>query len=83
VADVAVLRLEKGRFGFVDQDGARLSGTQKLTAEVTIKDGRVVYDLNGLASREWSAVPATSTPTGNPGGDAYAPSRDPRQSRGR
>ena len=54
VADVAVLRLEKGRFGFLDQDGARLSGTQKLTAEVTIRDGKVVYDLNGLASPEWT-----------------------------
>ena len=59
VADVAVLRLEKGRFGFVDQNGARMSGTQKLTAEVTIKDGKIVYDLNGLASPEWSTLPAT------------------------
>ena len=61
VADVAVLRLEKGKFGFMDQDGARMSGSQKLTAEVTIKDGRVVYDLNGLASPEWSARPASAT----------------------
>jgi dihydroorotase len=66
VADVAVMRLEKGRFGFVDQNGGRLSGTQKLTAEVTIKDGRIVYDLNGLASPEWSTLPATSRPAGNP-----------------
>ena len=61
VADVAVLRLEKGRFGFLDQDGARMSGTQKLTAEVTIKDGKIVYDLNGLASPEWSARPASAS----------------------
>ena len=31
-ADVAVLRLEKGKFGFIDQVGGRLDGTQKLTA---------------------------------------------------
>ena len=54
VADVAVLRVENGRFGFVDQNGARLSGTQKLMSEVTIKDGKIVYDLNGLASQEWT-----------------------------
>ena len=60
VADVVVLRLEKGRFGFMDQDGARLSGTRKLPAEVTIKDGQIVYDLNGLASPEWSARPASA-----------------------
>ena len=59
MADVAVLRLEKGRFGFLDQDGARMPGTQKLTAEVTIKDGKIVYDLNGLASPEWRELPAS------------------------
>ena len=83
VADVAVLRLEKGKFGFVDQNGARLSGTQKLTAEVTIKDGKIVYDLNGLASPEWSTLPANYGPTGNPRWDAYAPSRTPRSPGGR
>ena len=56
VADVAVLRVENGKFGFVDQNGARLSGTQKLTSEMTIKDGKIVYDLNGLASPEWTAL---------------------------
>jgi dihydroorotase len=61
VADIAVLRLETGKFGFLDQDGGRLSGTQKLTAEVTIKDGKVVYDLNGLASPEWSARPVKAS----------------------
>ncbi len=78
VADVAVLRLEKGRFGFVDQNGARLSGTQKLTAEVTLKDGKIVYDLNGLANPEWSTLPANYGPTGDPRWDAYAPPRAPR-----
>jgi dihydroorotase len=58
VADVAVLRVEKGTFGFIDQNGARRSGTQKLTAEMTVKDGKIVYDLNGLASPEWSTAPS-------------------------
>jgi dihydroorotase len=58
VADVAVLRVEKGKFGFVDQNGARRSGTQKLTAEMTIKDGKIVYDLNGLGSPEWTTPDA-------------------------
>jgi len=47
-ADIAVLRLEKGRFGFVDQLGLRVDGTQRLTAEVTLRDGAVVYDGNGI-----------------------------------
>jgi dihydroorotase len=33
-ADVAVLRIEKGQFGFVDSYGARLGGTQKLVCEI-------------------------------------------------
>jgi dihydroorotase len=52
-ADVAVLRLERGRFGFVDSFGARLTGSERLTCELTLKGGKPVYDLNGLAQPEW------------------------------
>lgn len=48
-ADIAVLRLEKGRFGFLDQSNARLDGTQKLLCELTLREGQVVYDLNGIS----------------------------------
>ena len=53
VADVAVLRVREGRFGFVDSGGARLDGELKLEAELTLRAGRVVWDLNGLAARKW------------------------------
>jgi dihydroorotase len=53
IADVAVLRLEKGNFGFIDSNGARLRGSQKLLCELTIKNGRTVYDLNGIACDDW------------------------------
>ena len=56
-ADIAVLRLEKGQFGFVDQRGGRLAGTQRLGCELTMRDGAVVYDLNGLASEPWEKMP--------------------------
>src|SRR5215813_7187053 len=56
-ADVAVLRLEKGKFGFLDQLGGRFEGSQKLTCELTLRDGAVVYDLNGLAALPWEKVP--------------------------
>ena len=35
VADVTVLRLEKGRFGLVDMYGARMDATERLTCELT------------------------------------------------
>jgi dihydroorotase len=52
-ADVAVLRLEQGRFGFVDSLGGRMEGSQKLVCELTLRAGRVVWDLNGLARGPW------------------------------
>jgi dihydroorotase len=55
-ADIAVLRLEKGKFGFLDQRGGRLDGTQRLGCELTLRDGAVVYDLNGLASEAWEKM---------------------------
>ena len=64
-ADVTVLRVEHGNFGFVDMNGARLDGTQKLICELTLRDGRVVYDLNGLTSERWDKLPANYGPQGD------------------
>jgi dihydroorotase len=55
VADVAVLRLEDGHFGFTDMVNGRLDGTKLLTDEITIKDGKIVYDLNGMEADKWDA----------------------------
>ncbi|WP_299530128.1 amidohydrolase/deacetylase family metallohydrolase [Ulvibacterium sp.] len=54
VADVAVLNLLKGNFGFIDVRKKKMIGNQKLECELTIKDGIVMYDLNGLASKPWN-----------------------------
>lgn len=55
-ADVAVLRVMKGDFGFVDVNGARMKGNQKLICEMTLRDGKVVYDLNGLTREDWDKL---------------------------
>jgi len=55
-ADVAVLRLEKGDFGFVDVYGARLKGDRKLVCELTVHDGKVVWDLNGITREDWEKL---------------------------
>jgi dihydroorotase len=57
-ADVAVLRVEKGSFGYTDSAGARMTGTERLRCELTIHNGKVVYDLNGLTRPEWTTLPA-------------------------
>ena len=52
-ADVAVLRLDRGRFGFLDVGNARFTGDKLLVGELTLRGGRVVWDLNGRASSDW------------------------------
>src|SRR5262249_40139067 len=57
VADVTVLGLRKGSFGFVDVEGGRQPGTEKLECELTLRAGRVVWDLNGISRPEWQTQP--------------------------
>ena len=52
-ADVAIFSLLKGDFGFVDSGRARMKGTQRLEAQMTLRAGQVVWDLNGLSRPDW------------------------------
>jgi len=49
-ADIAILNLRKGKFGLFDYTGHKLESDQKLECEMTIRGGRIVYDLNGIAN---------------------------------
>jgi len=66
IADIVVLRVEKGEFGFLDIYNARLKGTQRLACEMTLKDGKIVYDLNGLGRPDWTTLPKDYRDTGDP-----------------
>jgi dihydroorotase len=52
-ADVAVLRLERGKFGYLDNRRQRVDGNLRLSTELTLRAGKVIYDLNGLAAEAW------------------------------
>ncbi len=54
VADIAVLKVNTGKFGFVDAAGYKLEGDKKFEAEMTIRNGKIVWDLNGLSALGWS-----------------------------
>lgn len=54
VADIAVIKVLDGKFGFLDAAGFKLDGTKKFQAEMTIRAGRIVWDLNGMAGVPWS-----------------------------
>jgi len=70
-ADVTVLSRQAGRFGFVDSFGGRLRADEKLVCEMTLRDGRVVYDLNGLARPDWQTLPRGYRSTGDARWDGY------------
>jgi dihydroorotase len=53
VADIAVFRLATGVFAFKDAWGKRLMGTKRLECVLTVRDGEIVYDLDGLAFPLW------------------------------
>jgi len=53
VADLTILRMREGQFGFLDVQGKRLAGTKKLECELVLREGKVVWDLNGLAGTDW------------------------------
>jgi dihydroorotase len=61
-ADIAVLRLDKGRFGLPDSAGARMWGDRMLACELTVRNGRVVWDLNGRAAEDWKVFPYKKRP---------------------
>jgi dihydroorotase len=50
-ADIALLSLDKGNFGYLDSQGFRIKGDQKLTCQMTVLNGDVVWDLNGLSGK--------------------------------
>jgi dihydroorotase len=77
-ADLAVLRLESGGYGFVDMYGARFAGTRRLACELTLRDGKVVYDLNGITRPDWNTLPKDYRQTGDARWDAVSPRPQPK-----
>jgi dihydroorotase len=57
-ADVTILNVRTGKFGFIDTGGGKMPGTQKLECELTLREGKVVWDLNGISYPAWEQVPA-------------------------
>jgi dihydroorotase len=49
IADIAIFGMRTGKFGFFDYTGYKVEASQKLECEMTIKGGKIVYDLNGIA----------------------------------
>jgi dihydroorotase len=64
-ADVTVLSVQKGDFGFVDVYGAKMKGNQNLVAEMTMKGGIFYWDLNGRLAPMWDSIDKRYNAQGN------------------
>lgn len=53
VADIAVLSLREGNFGFMDAGGNKIEGHQKFEVELTVRAGKIVWDLNGISAQKF------------------------------
>src|SRR5262249_26327350 len=49
VADLAVMATAPGRFTFTDVKGAHVEGSIQLSCELTLREGKVVWDARGRA----------------------------------
>ncbi len=49
-ADIAILNIRKGKFGLFDYTGYKIEADKKLECEMTVRAGKIVYDLNGIAN---------------------------------
>ena len=52
-ADIAVLDLLHGHFGYVDCGVAKMDANAQLIARMTIRAGRILYDPSGLSMVQW------------------------------
>ena len=59
VADVTALRLHEGDFTYADAFGGRFSGKQRLSAEVTLREGRVAWNANARGGQDWRKLSPT------------------------
>ena len=70
-ADVAILSIRKGKFGLFDYTGYKLVTDKKLECEMTIRDGRIVYDLNGIANPVMASLRPIGVTTTNTTSNFY------------
>ncbi len=52
-ADIAILEVMHGHFAYIDCGVAKMDANVRLTARMTLRAGRIVYDPSGLSMVEW------------------------------
>jgi dihydroorotase len=55
VADICVFEVQEGAFGYLDVRGLRMDGSRRIQNLLTVRAGRIVWDLNGMAAPDWKS----------------------------
>jgi len=58
-ADIAVLRLLEGTFGYADGARGTITGNRRLTCEMTLRAGRVAWDWNARSGTDYRQMSPT------------------------
>lgn len=58
-ADITALRVHEGDFSYADAYGARFAGKQRLSADLTIRSGRVVWNYNSRGGQDYRKLGPT------------------------
>ncbi|MBI2686310.1 MAG: amidohydrolase family protein [Acidobacteria bacterium] len=53
IADIAVFEIRKGKVGFLDTALEKFTADRELRCVLTVRDGRVVWDSEGLSLTHW------------------------------
>jgi dihydroorotase len=56
VADIAILKKSEGTFAYFDAWLKKHAGGVKVESVLTVREGKVVYDVDGLAFPEWTTA---------------------------
>jgi dihydroorotase len=76
-ADIAVVELLRGQFGYTDCGKAKMLGEVKLVNRLTVRAGRIVYDPTGISMVEWEKAPPRYFTTPKLGSDPPAVAEEP------
>jgi dihydroorotase len=71
-ADIAIIEMRHGKFGYTDCGNAKLTGNVRLVNLMTVRAGRIVYDPTGVSRVEWRKAPARYFTTPKLGSDPPA-----------
>ena len=55
-ADIAILKIEEGKFAFLDSGRGKLTAKKNIRCMMTVRKGEIIWDAEGISMPEWSTA---------------------------